>query len=55
MERVTIQGDRPFGPAGPTYYLKDNPETIGAGAEGQDEFGGHQAARPIEREKQNSA
>ena len=55
MERITIQGDRPFGPVGPTYFLKDNPEITSAEAEGQDEFGGHRVARPIEREKEGAA
>ncbi|MBT5178151.1 MAG: hypothetical protein HOH80_21160, partial [Rhodospirillaceae bacterium] len=44
------KGDRPFGPAGPTYFLQDNPETSAAGS--ADEFGGHRASiRPIDREK----
>lgn len=52
LERITIKGDRPFGPAGPTYYLQDNPEVDAAGS--ADEFGGHRAnMRPIKREKDN--
>ena len=35
--------------------LKDNPEITSAEAEGQDEFGGHRVARPIEREKEGAA